>query len=65
MRYVAKNLTSHDLRDTGSSCKGIVTSLGLLLGSDQQQDRGVYVLKSPVPRASQGQEKMAWDFPVP
>jgi len=65
MCYVTKNLTLRDLRDMGSSCKGIVTRLGLFLGSDQQQVRGDYVLKSPVPRASQGQEKMAWDFPVP
>lgn len=65
MSQVTKNRTLHDLRDMGSSCKGIVTRLELLLGSDQQQDRGDYVLQSPVPRASQGQEKMAWDFPVP
>jgi len=65
MCHVTKYLTLHDLRDMGSSCKGIVTRLGLLLGSDQQQNRGDYVLKSPVPRASQGQGTMAWDFPVP
>jgi hypothetical protein len=59
MCYDTKNLTLHDLRDMGSSCKGIVTRLGLLLGSDQQQDRGDYVLKPPVPRAIQGQEKIA------
>lgn len=39
--------------------------LGPILGSDQHQIRGDYVLKSPVPQASQGQRKLAWDFPVP
>jgi hypothetical protein len=66
MCQVTKYLTLYDLRDMGSaSRKGIVTRLGLLLGSDQQQNRGDYDLKSPVPRASQGQGTMAWDFPVP
>jgi len=64
MCYVTKTLPYTIYVIWGSSCKGTVTRLGLLLGSDQQQDRGDYILKSAVPRASQGQEKMAWDFPV-
>jgi len=64
MCYVKEYLTLNYLRDMGSSRRGTVTRLRLLLGSDQQQNRGNYVLKSPVPRANQGQGKMALDFLV-